>query len=82
MIQEDISFTPPNEQWLNSLLASKEYNNKSEIINELVRKARLKNEVEYIREVLIEAENSGFTTLTKEEMREKFKQDLRANGQL
>ena len=40
MSRQSISFTEPNNEWLNSLVESKEYSSKSEIINDLIRKAR------------------------------------------
>ena len=83
MIRQSISLTTPNDAWLNSLVESEEYHSKSEIVNDLIRRARQQyQEIEYIREQLIAGENSGFSTLNKEEMREKFKEELRKNGKL
>ena len=63
MPRQSISFTEPNDQWLKDQVASKEYNSKSELINDLVRRARQKEEsIEWIRAQLIAAEESGFTT--------------------
>ena len=61
MSRQSISFTEPNNDWLNSLVESKEYSSKSEIINDLIRKARESaKEVEFIRMKLALAEKSGF----------------------
>ena len=63
MPRQSISFTEPNDQWLKDQVASKEYSSKSELINDLVRRARQKEEsIEWIRAQLIAAEESGFTT--------------------
>lgn len=64
-----ISFTTPNDNWLNEQLASQEYSSKSEIINELIRMARKQEEeLAYIRSKIREGEQSGFTDLTAEEI--------------
>lgn len=83
MIRQSISFTAPNDEWLNSLVESEEYSSKSEVVNDLIRKARQRQEqIEKIREKLIKAERSGFTNLTAEEIREKAREELRRNGEL
>jgi len=73
MSRQSISLTEPNELWMNGLLESKEYSSKSEIVNDLIRRAR-ETEQEYniIRAKLIEGENSGFTTMSTDELRAKI----------
>ncbi|MCX7113711.1 MAG: CopG family transcriptional regulator [Proteobacteria bacterium] len=83
MTRQSISFTTPNDNWLNSLIESEEYSSKSEIVNDLIRRARERNnEIEMIRARLIKSENSGFITQTAEEIRTEFKKGLRRNGEL
>ena len=83
MTRQSISLTAPNDNWLNSLIESEEYSSKSEIVNDLIRRARAnQNEIEMIRTRLIKSENSGFVTQTAEEMRAEFKEGLRRNGEL
>ena len=83
MARQSISFTAPNDKWLNSLIESEEYSSKSEIVNDLIRRARAhQNEIEMIRARLIKSENSGFITQTTEEIRAEFKEELRRNGEL
>lgn len=65
MVRQSISLTPPNNEWLTAQVASAEFSSKSEVVNDLIRRAR---EVEYIRSKLIEAERSGFTEQTPEEI--------------
>lgn len=73
MTRQSISFTAPNDKWLNSLIESEEYTSKSEIVNDLIRKARAQQtEIEMIRAKLINSENSGFITKTTEEFRAEF----------
>ncbi len=81
--RQSISFTEPNDSWLNSLIERKEYNSKSEIVNDLIRRARAyQSEVEMIRARLIKSENSGFVAQTAEEIKAEFKEGLRRNGEL
>lgn len=72
-----ISFTTPNDNWLNEQLASQEYSSKSEIINELIRMARKQEqELAFIRSRILEGEQSGLTDLTAEEILQLAKQGL------
>ncbi len=50
-------------------MASKEYSSKSELVNDLIRQARKRQaEINLIRMKLDNAEKSGFTNLSKEEI--------------
>ncbi len=40
MTRQSISLTEPNDNWLRSVVDSKEYTSKSELINDLIRQAR------------------------------------------
>jgi antitoxin ParD1/3/4 len=83
MTRQSISLTTPNDDWLNSLVESEEYHSKSEIVNDLIRRAREhQNETEMIRARLIKSESSGFISQTAEEIRVEFKEELRRNGEL
>ena len=65
MPRQSISFTQPNEAWLQEQVENQEYNSKSEVVNDLIRRAR---ENEYIRNKLISAEQGGFSNLTRDEI--------------
>ncbi len=83
MTRQSISFTVPNNDWLNSQVESKEYISKSDVVNDLIRKARAQqNEIDFIRAKLIKAEQSGFTDLTRNEILAKSKEELRHNRKL
>ena len=83
MTRQSISITKPNDIWLNSLIKSEEYSSKSEIVNDLIRRARERNnEKEMIRAKFVKSESSGFITQTAEEIKQEFKQELRDNGEL
>lgn len=64
--------TFPNKlfsEWLKAQVESQEYSSKSEVVNDLVRQARKQQqEISYIRMKLEKAENSGFTSDSKEDI--------------
>jgi len=73
----------PNDDWLKSQLQSKEYTSKSEVVNDLIRKARAKQgEIDYIRTKLIKSEGSGFISQSSKEILTEFKKELRHDGKL
>lgn len=83
MARQSISFTTPNDDWLKAQVESEEYTSKSDVVNDLIRKARAQqNEIEVIRAKLIKSEQSGFITQTREEILAEFKDELRHNGKL
>jgi len=77
MARQSISFTPPNEEWLKAQVESQEYTSKSDVVNDLIRKAR---EIEAIRARLVRAEQSGFTSLGRAEILAEAKEEARRNG--
>ncbi len=79
MSRQSISFTPPNDQWLKEQVDSQEYSSKSDVVNDLIRRARA---VDSIRMRLIEAEKSGFVTQSSSELLAEIKDLARRNGEL
>jgi len=78
MSRQSISFTSPNSEWLDRKVnIEQEYKSNSEAVNDLIRKAR---EIEGIRARLIQAEQSGFTEMTRDEIRAEIREELRRNG--
>lgn len=82
-----LSLSKPNESWLQSQIDNGEFASRSEVVNDLIRKAREKDrEAEYIRAKLIASEQSveaqGWVTQTSAEMLEGFKDKVRRNGKL
>lgn len=74
MPRQSITITTPNDNWLNALVESEEYSSKSEIVNDLIRKARMQqDELDYIRAKLVNAEASGFIDQSAEDMKAEFK---------
>ncbi len=83
MKRQSISFTKPNNDWLQAQVASEEYSSKSELVNDLIRKERKRqDEIEWIRSRLIEAERKGFTEEGRDEILRESKKQLQEGGQL
>lgn len=74
MKRQSISFTHPNDEWLKSQVDNKEYASKSELVNDLIRQARKQQcQIDWISTKLEKAENSGFTSDSKEQILTKSK---------
>jgi antitoxin ParD1/3/4 len=77
MRRQSISFTEPNDEWLKSQIASKEYSSKSELINDLIRQARnQQKQIDLIRIKLDHAEKSGLTSDSQSEIMKQSKKLL------
>ena len=69
MTRQSISLTEPNDEWLKAQIESKEYSSKSELVNDLIRQARMQQrEIDLIKLKLKKAENSGFTSMSQKEI--------------
>jgi len=78
MSRQSISFTPPNNEWLNNQVANQEYASKSELVNDLIRQARKQQaQIDWIQAKLEHAENNGFTDDNKNQILEHSKQELK-----
>jgi antitoxin ParD1/3/4 len=83
MARQSITLTKPNDEWLKEQLSTEEYTSKSELINDLIRRAReKKEELDFLRAELIKGEQGGFTKLNQEEILAESKAELRRNGKL
>ena len=77
MKRQSISFTEPNDEWLKNQIATKEYSSKSELVNDLIRQARnQQSQIDWVRVKLDNAEKSGFTSDTKEQILKQSKDML------
>jgi antitoxin ParD1/3/4 len=78
-----LSISEPNEKWIQAQIDSKEFSSRSEVVNDLIRKAR---EIEMIRAKLIAselaAEQNGFVDKSSADMLEGFKEKARRDGKL
>jgi antitoxin ParD1/3/4 len=79
MQRQSISFTQPNNKWLEDQVTSKEYSSKSEVVNGLIRNAR---QINIIQAHLIQAEESGFTLQDRTEILTEIKSEAQRNGKL
>lgn len=77
MRRQSISFTEPNDEWLKSQIANKEYASKSELVNDLIRQARnQQKQIDWINMKLEKAEKSGFTSDSKAQILKQSKELL------
>ena len=83
MTRASISISPPNDEWIQAQIESKEFSSRSEVVNDLIRKARKEtNEIQAIRAALIEGENSGTSTKSPDEIINAVIEERRKNGAL
>ena len=83
MVNQNISVSETNDEWLKAQVASTEFSSKSEVINDLIRRARQRQlEIEQIVTELVKAEQSGFTDEKPEDLLSNFKEEARLNGLL
>ena len=83
MVKKSITVTDKQEAWIKAQINSGDYGNDSEVIRDLIRLKQAKDaEILAIRAALIEAEQSGFSDMTAEKIRQDKKTRLRANGDL
>lgn len=66
MVKKSFSVTENQDEWIKTQLQSGHYGNESEIIRELIRERQLREregpeEIEHIRQALLEGEKSGFS---------------------
>lgn len=69
MPRQSISLTKPNDEWLKALVDNEEYSSKSELINDLIRQARIQHAtIDWIRAKLEKSDKGGFASDTKEQI--------------
>lgn len=69
MARQSISLNEPNDLWLQQQVHTKEYSSKSEVINDLIRQERFRQQqLDDLRTRLILAEQSGYTKENKNEI--------------
>ena len=83
MTRASISLTPPNDEWIQAQIDSEEYTSRSDVLNDLVRRAREDNrERDWIRAKLIAAEQTPISTLTQEQITARTHEKARKLGLL
>jgi len=69
MARQSISLTEPNDEWLKNQVEKKEYSSKSELVNDLIRRARKQqNHIDWLKSKIQKAESSGFTDDDRQEI--------------
>ena len=85
MSRQSITFTGPNTEWLKRKVEIQgEYRSNSELVNDLIRQQRKAEnaEIEAIRAALIEAEKSGISGRTPDDIMNAVIGRKRKNGEL
>lgn len=83
MARVSISITPPNDAWIKSQIESEEFSSRSDVVNDLIRKARkAQDEIETIRLALIRGEESGASNRTPDDIINSVVEKRRKNGTL
>lgn len=87
MVKKSISVTDQQDSWIKAQIETGHYGNESEVVRELIRERQIReqessSEIKAIRAKLIQAEQSGFTTQSADEILKEIKDGLRLNGEL
>ena len=83
MTRASISISPPNDEWIKTQIESEEFSSRSDVVNDLIRKARKEqDEIETIRAALIEGERSGTSIKTPDDIINAVIERRRKNGTL
>ncbi len=82
-MKQSVNFTSPNNEWLNAKVESEEYPNKTDIINDLIRREREREEKFHtLKAAIEEGLSSGISDRTVEDIRNDVLKRLRKNGQI
>lgn len=73
MVKKSIAISEQQDVWLKEQLQSGNYGNESEVFRDLIRERQAQNnlsekEIEFVRNALIEAENSDFEDISLKEI--------------
>ena len=83
MVKKSITVTEQQEQWMQAQLASGSYASDSELLRDLIRKEQMRtSEVEAIRQELIKAEQSGFSSRSPENIVNAVIARKQSNGEI
>ena len=83
MTKQSVNFTSPNDDWPNAKVESKEYPNKTDIVNDLIRREREREEkFQTLKAAIEEGLASGISERTVEEIRNDVLERLKKNGQI
>ena len=85
MVKKSITVTDQQDSWIKSQIETGHFGNESEVVRELIRERQIReqeseSEIAAIRAKLIEAEQSGFTDQSPEDILKEIKNGLGRNG--
>ncbi len=81
MGKQSVNFSPPNEAWLNEKVDKQEYSSKTELVNDLIRREREREEKFHELKAAIEfGLQSGISDKTVEDIRNDVLERLKKNG--
>ena len=83
LVKKTINVTNAQEAWIRAQVDSGHYGNDSELFRDLIRREQSRTaEIDVIRAALLEAEQSGLSSTTPEDVRTRVQTRLRQNGVL
>ena len=87
IVKKSISVTDQQNDWIRAQIEAGHYGNESEVVRALIRERQLREQdtpaaIEAIRAKLLEAEGSGFTKQSAEEILAEIKAELRKAGKV
>lgn len=82
-IRKSISFTPPQDDWIKSQIASGKYTSDSEVIRDLIRRQQEReNKFESLKAAIQDGIESGVSSKTIPQIMKNVEDRLRENGKL
>ncbi|HNO76201.1 MAG TPA: type II toxin-antitoxin system ParD family antitoxin [Nitrosomonas mobilis] len=83
MTKQSVNFTSPNDDWLNAKVASKEYSNKTDVINDLIRREREREEkFQALKAAIEEGLASGISENSVPDIMKRVEKRMIENGTL
>ncbi len=83
MSRTTISFTDPNQAWIESQVASKEFKSHSDVVNSVLRQIRQREDaVTHLQALLTEGAESGISDTEPKDLLAKFKTRLARDEQI
>ena len=85
MIKKSIAITEQQNEWIKALMAQGAYGNESEFFRDMIRERQLReretpSQIAEIRKKLLEAEKSGFTDQTVDEIWEEARREAKGKN--
>lgn len=85
MVKKSITVTDQQDSWIKAQIEMGYYGNESEVVRELIRERQLREQeaamgIELIRGKLIQAEQSGFSEQSTEDLLQEIKKGLGRNA--